>query len=143
MQVVEGEQAGLIVPGFSGRTSNGVAGPGVQLAAKTERESVVGAVAEEGIAKRQMSLRIVHNEGLETHPRRITLVGHVFDDIGQQLGGEGLAQHRHAAQQLTVEHGEPVDAGDDDVLDRVGQGTDGAPLQHRRHQLPDEERVPP
>ena len=82
-------------------------------------------------------------KGSRLYPVESLSLGHVLDDIGQQIGGEGLAQDGHAAQQLAVDHGEAVDAGDDDVLDRVGQGTDGVPLQHRRHELPDEERVAP
>ena len=58
----------------------------------------------------------------------ITLARHVLDDSWQDSGKVGLAQHRHAAQQLTVEHGEAIDAGDDDVLDRVGSAPTASPF---------------
>ncbi len=59
VQVVEGEQAGLIVPTLPGHVGDGVAGPGVQLAAEAEREPVVGTVAQERVAKGQVPGGIV------------------------------------------------------------------------------------
>ena len=49
----------------------------------------------------------------------------------------------HPPEQVAVGGAQAIDVGDDDALDRVGQGADGVPVQHRRNELPHEERVAP
>ena len=84
---------------------------------------------------------VADDERFEPRPDRICPIGHVVDDLGEQVGREGLTQHGHPPEQLAVGNGEAVDAGDDDVLDGIGEGADGIPVLHRRHEFPHEEGI--
>ena len=143
MEVVEGDQLRLVVAAPRGGAPNRVAGAGMQRVAVTEREPVVGGVAQQCVAERQVAELVLDDERLEPGPDRVMRPGHVVNDIGEEVGGKGLAQDGHPPEQVAVGGAEAIDVGDDDALDRVGQGADGVPLQHRRNELPHEERVAP
>ena len=123
---MDGEELGDVVAGGGRPGLEDGPGPGVQQAALTERQALIGGVPDEDVGEADHPVRPASQEAFDpAQPLPQGPWRHLEHGREDTLGGLG-AQHRGSAQQPAVVRGEGVDGRGDHRLDALRQAGQGA-----------------